>query len=283
MRHTPRAKSAWDDGAPFGPEDDRSAWRGWIPALCVSNQPEGCHCERVQNSTLRQQVHAVACVAYVLIGLYAMVDALLPGRDVTVSSTYGALFGFCVIGLGLTECLYHASLTEAAEAAAWQAEVSVLLCLHLFNAECLRWAPSAVSMYRQIYPGIKEVATPLAGFAVIFCALLALQRLDPAIRDPQWSYPLAGIVMFLWLVGVGVGEQWYRQSSGRKRHVRLATALIGAGMAARLYGEGRCDPDSKWQYGALQHVLLAGACAAIYSWIQRWSDDMMLTYERHAD
>ena len=82
----------------------------------------------------------MACVAYVLIGLYAMVDALLPGRDVTVSSTYGALFGFCVIGLGLTECLYHASLTEAAEAAAWQAEVSMLLCLHLFNAECLRSA-----------------------------------------------------------------------------------------------------------------------------------------------
>jgi len=106
----------------FGPQDDVSIWRAMPVAACVS-EPSGCFCEQVENSNVRQPHIVFSHVAYVLVAAYAMVDALLPGRDLTVSTVYAFLWGWGCLWVGLSGAFYHSSLTEFSEMCSWQAEV----------------------------------------------------------------------------------------------------------------------------------------------------------------
>jgi len=271
-------------------EDDTSLWRGWLVAPCYTQHFEfysslqRCSCEAVSRSHIRQPIHAATCAGYLLVASYAIVDVFLPGREWTMSCTYGLLWGLSCLLLGCGAVFFHVSLTYWGEIAYTTASMSQLLVLLHFSRRC---GVECDSIFEQVYHNLHDVLTALLRWLGGCAALLALQLLCDHMLEAHLAglVRLVGVLALLGLVGLAMLESLTFVPQLASRHSLLASAAMCLGLAALSAWTDKilCEPEEsedslQQMIMPISHASRAVACAALYSWIQRWSDDMILRY-----
>jgi hypothetical protein len=94
-------------------------WDRWAPATCM---PSGCFCEGVRLGFIRQPANTWSSLAFAFAGFWLIWRAkkdvyrgAARSNPITTQFLYGAVFGACLIVIGLGSAFYHASLTLAGQ------------------------------------------------------------------------------------------------------------------------------------------------------------------------
>jgi hypothetical protein len=87
---------------------DRTRWPDQAPATCL---PADCFCEAVRVEGLAQPVNSVTSLAYVLLGLWALVGGVATPRSDTETRLLTRAVGVVLVALGVGSFWYHGTLT----------------------------------------------------------------------------------------------------------------------------------------------------------------------------
>src|SRR5690606_10117436 len=172
---------------------DGSGWAGWAPATCL---PDGCFCEAVRDTSIRQPMNALSSLAFCLVGVVVLLRGVGPK-----SNRY--LFWFATMMIGLGSAFFHASLT-------FVGQTIDVLGMYLLATLLLLW-----SAQRLVHvTAVQQAAWYLLGNAGLLAVLVAI----PALRRYVFGVLVLAVVVLEVL-----------SPRTRGRHFRWALALFTAG------------------------------------------------------
>lgn len=221
-------------------------WATWRPATCM---PDACFCEAIGAGFIRQPIDTWSNLAFVLIGLLVLEDVLRPSPTrsnlLAQRRTYGMVYAFAAILIGLGSWFYHASLTFVGQ---WFDVMGMYLLgtfMVLYNVTRLRPLSNRVFV----------VSYALFNLALGFSLIVA-----PALR----RYLFGGLL----LVTIALEVSIRRRHVTHIRTVYFIAALLIYVLAQIIWtldlNHILCDPNSLLQGHAVWHVLTAISTGLLY-------------------
>jgi len=210
---------------------EAAGWTGWAPATCL---PDGCFCEAVRHTLIKQPVNALSSLAFCLVALVVWLRG--GGR-----SHSRDLFVFATMVIGLGSAFFHASLT-------FVGQTIDVLGMYLLVTLLLLWSAQRFVTLT----GLQQAALYVLGNAGLLTMLVQV----PVLR----RYVFGGLVIAVVVLEV-------RSRRTLSRDVWWAVALLTTGFViwmADITGTW-CSAGSLVQGHAVWHLCGAAASYRMYS------------------
>jgi Ceramidase len=235
-------------------------WDHWAPATCM---PSGCFCESARPSFIRQPANTWSSLAFAFAGLWLIWRAkkdVYRGAErsnpITTQFLYGAVFGACLIVVGLGSAFYHASLTLAGQ-------FIDVMGMYFLAGFMLTYN---ISRSYRVKPSLM-----VGAYVALVSALAFVLLRFPSVR----RYVFAGMIIVVLML---------EYSARRRGKSKIATSyfysalgLLVAAFVIWILDITRltCSPESWFQGHAVWHVLCALATLFLYSYYRSESIGVM--------
>jgi Ceramidase len=221
-------------------------WAAWQSATCM---PDACFCEAIGPGFIRQPIGTWSNLAFVLVGLLILEDALRPASTrsnlLAQRRAYGIVYAVAVMLIGLGSWFYHASLTFVGQ---WFDVMGMYLLgtfMVLYNVARLR--PLSNRAFAVSY----VVFTIALGFSLIVV--------------PELRRYLFGILLVVTIV-LEVVIRRRRTTPIRTGYFIAALSIYALAQIIWALDLNHivCDPGSVLQGHAVWHVLTALSAGLLY-------------------
>ena len=223
-------------------------WDSWRPATCM---PNACFCEAISTGFIHQPIDTWSNLAFVLVGLLILEDVLRPSPTrsnlLAHRRTYGVIYAFAVILIGLGSWFYHASLTFVGQ---WFDVMGMYLLgtfMVLYNVARLRPLSNRTFAF---------------GYVLFNLALGISLIVVPELR----RYLFGGLLVVT--IALEVLLRWHRRNRVSDRVGYFIAALLIYVLAQIIWtldlNHVVCDSNSLLQGHAVWHMLTALSTGLLY-------------------